>query len=94
MSKVEKNYYYELWRRKELGLITNLRTSVPFKIEYEGQLITKYVADFVYDDLVTKQTIVVDVKGHIKNVDPVFKLKRKLVKAFHGVDIQSMYGGT
>ena len=49
--------------------------------------ICNYIADFEYDD--ENGHHVVDYKGC---VTPVFRLKRKLIKALYGVDIELVWG--
>lgn len=48
------------------------------------QLVCTYVADYVYLTA-SDQEIVEDYKGHITDV---FKLKKKLMKAIHGIEIR------
>ena len=83
-STKEANYAIELNTKLEDGLIFNLQRQVPIRCEINGKLICKLILDFVYD-LADGTTIYCDVKGMVL---PVFKLKQKLVKALHGIDIQ------
>jgi hypothetical protein len=45
----------------------------------------KYVADFVYTDTLHETEIVEDVKGMITDV---FKLKYRLMKQIHNIDVK------
>ena len=68
-------------------IVTNLKLQVPFDLNVNGQKICKYIADFTYtirniDN--TSEEIVEDAKG-IET--PEFKLKKKLMKAIHNIDI-------
>lgn len=72
------------------GLFSHLQLQPEFPIDINGQHVCTYRADFSYTDLEKKKIIVEDVKGTTeeKYLDPVFKLKRKLVKAVYGLDIE------
>lgn len=71
------------------GLYSNLRLQPEFPIEINGMKVTTYRADFSFVDLKAGKIVVEDVKGttNEKYLDPVFKLKRKLVKAVYGLNI-------
>lgn len=89
-SKAEASRFIALKRMEEAGLITDLRRQVPFELAPAVHLPGKcrmspplrYFADFVYvqDD----RQIVEDVKGFITEV---YRIKRHLLKALHGIDI-------
>lgn len=49
-----------------------------------------YVADFVYTDNTTGKTKVVDVKSEITRRNPVYRLKKKMMLAFLGINIIEM----
>lgn len=65
------------------GQITELRRQVPYTFELNGKKICKYISDFVYLDKDGK-TVVEDSKGF---KTPEYRLKKKLMKAFHDIDI-------
>ena len=48
-----------------------------------------YLADFVYTD-VSGNDVVVDVKSTITRKNEVYRLKKKMMKAFCGIDIQEI----
>ena len=82
-SKAEAARYRVLNDMQRVGIISGLRMQVPYPLHVNGQLITTYVADFVYcenDDRV----IVEDVKGFRTRE---FIIKRTLMKAVHGIDV-------
>lgn len=54
------------------------------KLEVNGYCITTYRPDFVYRDLETGALVYEDTKG-VRTRE--YELKRRLVKAIHGVDI-------
>ena len=46
-----------------------------------------YIADFVYTDNATGKEVVVDVKSEITRKDKVYILKKKMMRAFNGIEI-------
>ena len=82
-SKAEAKRYLELRQLEAAKLITGLKCQVPFLLVVNGHLICKYVADFCYRDGESRQ-VVEDVKG-VATRDYI--LKRKLMKACHGITI-------
>ena len=82
-SKKEAKRYGELKLMEHAGHISKLKLQPSFDIVIKGQKICKYIADFTYFN--SKQVrIVEDVKG-VKT--PIYRLKKKLVKALHGIEI-------
>lgn len=88
-SKLEAGRYVELKRMLEAGLIFGLQIQVPFVLEVNRQLICKYVADFVYVDI-DGNRVVEDSKG-VMTRD--YLLKKKLMRAIHGIDIREFRKG-
>ena len=86
-SKAEGARYVELKRLQEGGVISGLKTQEAFALPVNGVLVCKYLADFVYVD-VDGSRVVEDVKGG--PVTPVYTLKKKLMKAIHGIEIQEV----
>lgn len=82
-SKREATRYQELKLMQQCGAIQNLSLQPKYAIIVEGQKICDYKADFSYQ---TKQgqTIVEDCKG-VRT--PVYRLKKKLVRAIYGLEI-------
>jgi len=83
-SKLEAARYVDLKKLEEGGVISGLQCQVPFKIEVNDSLICKYIADFTYLDCDGKK-IVEDAKG--KRTD-VYMLKKKMMRAILGIEIQ------
>lgn len=84
-SKAEAAYYSKLQLRAKAREVHHVELQVPFPLTVNGYLVGSYRADFVfYDDVETRQRVI-DVKGYDT---PLSKLKRKLVKAIHGVDVE------
>lgn len=84
-SKREATRYSVLKIMQAAGIISDLRLQVPYVINVNGLKICKYVADFVYID--KGREVVEDVKG-MKT--PTYNLKKKLMKAVHGIEIQEV----
>jgi len=77
-SKLEAGRCDELTGKEARGEITHLVQQPVYKVEINGKLMCKYVADFSW---FTKDCqIIEDVKGFST---PIFNLKKKLVEASH-----------
>lgn len=85
-SKREAARYRELLLEQRAGKITKLRRQVRFALVVNRMLICEYVADMVYerDDGVE---IVEDAKGCRTEV---YRLKRRLMLAIHGIEIREV----
>lgn len=86
-SQAERRRYRELKHLVAAGAIEGLVLQPPFPLEVNGQKIATYRADFLYFDRERGQAVVEDVKGALT---PVYRLKKKLVKAIHGVEIEEV----
>lgn len=81
--------------KQRAGLISDLREQVPFTLippQYDAdrQLIERscrYIADFVYTDNATAQTVVEDTKGYRTKE---YIIKRKLMLRVHGIRIKEI----
>ena len=76
----------EAARYKELKsdpAISQLQRQVKYPLEVNGQLVCCYLADFTY--VHGGYLIVEDVKGY---KTPIYRLKKKLMKACLGIDIK------
>lgn len=85
-SKREAKRYGELMIEQRAGAIRDLRIQIPYVIEVNGVRICRYVADFVYFR-VGEGPAVEDAKGM---QTPVYRLKKKLMKAVHGITIREV----
>lgn len=83
-SKAEANRYAILRLREKAHEIEDLELQPKFPIVINGFTICNYFADFRYVDRMTGETIVEDTKGY---ATPIYRLKKKLVRAVHGIDI-------
>jgi hypothetical protein len=81
-SKGEYKRWLVLKRQWQDGEIRSLRRQVELPLKVNGVLIAVYKADFAYED--DDERVVEDFKGF---ETPEFNLKRKLVKAIHGIDL-------
>lgn len=83
-SKKEANRYVELHNEEKHRRIEGLRCQPAFRIEVRGQLICDYVADFEY--MRAGVRVVEDVKS-VATRTGIYKIKKKLLKAVHGIDV-------
>jgi hypothetical protein len=67
--------------------IADLRAHVAYKLVVNDQYVCSYEADFVYLDLVTGKEVVEDVKSDHTRKLPVYRIKKKLMKACLGIEI-------
>lgn len=81
-SRREANRYAELKLMERAGLISNLSLQVPFPITINGQVVTRFVADFTYKQ--DGKDVCEDCKGFRTDI---YKLKKKLVQAAFGITI-------
>ena len=86
-STWEADRYIELKYLERAGEITGLKLQVKYPFEMNGVLIANYIADFVYSNKEGIE-IVEDAKG-VKT--DVYKLKRKMMKAFYNIEIFESY---
>jgi len=85
MSRREAREYRELKLLEKAGHIENLTLQPKFPIQIGGMKVCTVIADFRYLDKETGETRVVDTKGFDTAMS---KLKRKLVKAVLGIEIE------
>ena len=95
-SRKEHRRANELRLLQRAGLISNLREQVSYELipaQYEQQDVKKkillerpcrYIADFVYTDKATGQTVIEDTKG-VRTKEYI--IKRKLMLYVHGIKI-------
>lgn len=84
-SKKEAMRYLELAQRANTGAITNLELQPKLDLVVNGQKIGFYRGDFRYRH--NGVTVVEDVKSQFTAKLPVYRLKKKIVKALYGIDI-------
>jgi hypothetical protein len=81
-SKAEAARYRDLKIFEAAGEIYNLQVHVKYPLVVNGIKIGSYEADFVYGE--NGRIVVEDVKG-VRT--PVYRLKNKLMRAIHGIEI-------
>jgi hypothetical protein len=84
-SKREARRHEVLMLRAKAREISELRCQVPFRIEINDELVCTYKADFTYME--GGALIVEDTKGYRT---PVYRLKKRLMKAVHGIEIREI----
>lgn len=90
-SKKEAKRWVELKQLRDAGRISNLMRQVTFQLvpqvvlDGRKQQPVKYVADFQYQ--VGNQIVVEDVKGF---KTPEYRMKRKMMKAFLGIEVEEV----
>lgn len=90
-SKKEANYARELDLRVRAHDIERYERQVRFPIEMNDVKICTYICDFVVYD--KNGVSYIDVKGYRNPNDAAYKmylLKKKLVKAFYGIELQEV----
>lgn len=85
-SKREASRWSELKILAERGEIRNLRRQVGFDLVVGGTLICRYVCDFEYTDA-EGNVVTEDAKG-VRT--PEYELKKKLMRAIHGIAISEI----
>ncbi len=83
-SKAEAKRWGELKLLERANQISDLERQYRFKLAIGEQLIATYVADFRYFDRAKSEWVVEDVKG-VRTAE--FKIKAKLMKALHRVEV-------
>ena len=85
-SKREAAFYSELKIREKAGEVFEVELQRRFALTApNGMLMTTYVADFHLYDAIARRNRVVDVKGYETDV---FKLKRKMMRALLGIEVE------
>lgn len=91
-SKAEARRYGELKMLEMGGHIIGLRVHPVWKFEVNGVTVGSYEADFAYQDqphLTAGGTLKVeDVKSEVTERLSAFQMKRKLMKALYGIDVE------
>jgi hypothetical protein len=85
-SKREFQRYIELLIQEKAGVIRDIELQPAFAMKVNGQLICKYIADYAYIDVIAGKRVVEDAKSKATRT-PVYSIKKKLLKAIHGIDV-------
>lgn len=84
-STKELNRYQDLLVWQSSGQITELECQRSFDIEVNGHYIGFYVSDFTYKK--DGRLVVEDVKSKVTRKLPLYRWKKKLTEAIHGLEI-------
>lgn len=85
-SKTEADRYCQLRVLERIGRISGLVCQPEFPIVANGVKVASYFADFEYRDG-DGNRVVEDVKSPATAKNPLYRLKRKLAEAIHGVTV-------
>lgn len=85
-SKKEAARWADLVLLWQAGKIDELKRQVPFVFEYNGERIGTYKSDFTYVE--NGRVIVEDVKSVATRDLGVYRLKKRLMKAFFAIEIR------
>lgn len=89
-SKAEADRYSALILQQKAGEIEGLERQKKYRIEVAGVHVCDYIADFTYWRWTKgkRGQVVEDVKGYRGgNTYRIFRLKAKLMKAVHGIEV-------
>lgn len=81
-SKLEAGFYQQLRLREAAGEISELELQPRFEFVINGVKVGRYTGDFRYTE--NGKVIVADAKGYFSRDYP---LRKKLMKAVHGIEI-------
>ena len=84
-SKKEAARYQELHAMERAGLIESLECQPMYHLDVDGVHICRYIADFRY--VRAGVTVVEDVKG-IRTRE--YELKKRLMRAVHGIEVEEV----
>lgn len=87
-SKTESARYEILRDRQARGEISELELQKKYVLTVNGEKICTYIADFEYLDHATGAYVTEDAKGGRATITPAFRIKAKLMKAIHGIEIR------
>lgn len=88
-SKKEARRWLELLELQAAGRIVGLRRQVRIPLRVNGVVVCRYVADAVYVE--AGRRVIEDVKSPITRMNPVYRLKRKLLAAVYaGAEIREV----
>ena len=86
-SRLEARRYQELRLMEAAGEIRDLELQPRYPLRVNGRLVCTYVADFRYWDVRAGRQVVEDAKGVRTST---YKLKAKLMKAVHDIEVQEV----
>ena len=90
-SRWEAERWGQLKAMERAGVVTQLERQVKYELTINDVKICDYIADFRYlieEENGLSKLVIEDAKGILT---PEFKLKKKMMKAIHGIDIHLSY---
>lgn len=87
-SRKEFRRWQELQLRERAGEISHLRRQPVFDLIVNGELVCRYVADAAYDE--GGALVVEDTKSEATRKNRTYVLKKKLMRACHGIQIREV----
>ena len=88
-SAAEARRYQELRLLEAASEIRDLEMQVKFSLDVNGQHVCNFFVDFRYWSNRSNRTVLEDVKSK-PTITPVYRLKKKLLKAVYGFDVQEV----
>jgi hypothetical protein len=93
-SQAEGRRFQQLKVIEATGLITRLELQPTYQVVVNNKLCCRYRADFRYDVIDDRGTVLKQVVEDVKGMStPLYKLKKKLVQATHGIEIIEIPAG-
>ncbi len=89
-SKREARRYQELALMQKAGVISGLELQPRYPLVVNGVKVGTYVADFRYRESPENGFLLLVVEDAKGVRTPVFRLKAKLMKALHGIEIREV----
>jgi hypothetical protein len=89
-SKREATQYAELKLLQRIGEIVELECQPRYPLTLNGVKLATYVADFRYRHVASGEIVVEDVKSK-PTITDVYRLKKKLMLALHGIDLKEVF---
>lgn len=86
-SKAEAKRYGELLLLQRIGAVSNVVVQPRYPLIVNGTSVGTYIGDFAYYE--GKTLVVEDVKSPATKTS-TYKLKKKLMKAVHGIEIKEV----
>ena len=89
-SKREASRYAELKLLERIGEIVELECQPRYPLTLNGVKLATYVADFRYRVVASGEIVVEDVKSK-PTITDVYRLKKKLMLALHGIALKEVF---
>lgn len=86
-SRKEYRRWCDLQLRERAGEISQLHRQPVFDLIVNGLLVCRYIGDASYVENATGARVCEDTKSQITRKNRVYLLKKRLMKACHGIDI-------